>query len=100
VESGSAFGAGQAVVDVDAVVAGETSSCSNGHIATYEVLDESKIKGLVQKERFITYQGKRNVSTSYIITAEGEPLCGAGKEDLARYFGATTTSSHQRFWLL
>jgi hypothetical protein len=81
------------------ITAGETASCSSGHIATYRLLDESKIKGLVQKDRFITFEGKPNASTTYSITTEGQPLCGARENDLTRYFGATFASSIQTFWL-
>ena len=76
----------------------ETASCSAGHIATYRLLDESKIKGLVQKERFITFEGPAN-GTTYSITTKGEPLCGARENDLTRYFGVKSITSNQGFWL-
>lgn len=80
------------------VSSAETASCSLGHIATYRLLDESKIKGLVQKERLITFHGSAHLS-AYSITTRGEPLCGPGENELSRYFGVRGTTSSQTIWL-
>jgi hypothetical protein len=68
------------------------------HIATFRILDESRLRGLVQKDRYITYGGYPTAPT-YWMTTKGEPLCVAGADDLINYFGVTPITSIQRDWL-
>jgi hypothetical protein len=81
-------------VEVDA---SKTASCSAGHVATYRLLDDAKIKGLVQRAHYITYEGYPTAPVAWLST-EGEPLCGGG-QDLIRYFGVTYIQSNQQEWL-
>jgi hypothetical protein len=89
-------------------------ACSaDHHFATYQILDEAKFRGLVQKERYITFDrslGKTSsdrlddphagfYSTGFSVTAEGEPLCGIGRHDLANYFGIKSSNSIQQAWV-
>jgi hypothetical protein len=81
------------------VAVSESDKCSSGHIVTYRILDESKVKGLVQKDRYLTFEGRPDASTTYSMTSKGEPLCGGRENELTRYFGALIAGSNQQFWL-
>jgi hypothetical protein len=88
-------------------------ACSADHFATYQILDEAKFKGLVQKERYITFEsslGKTSSEgvdgqhpgfypTGFYMTAEREPLCGIGRDDLANYLGVKFSNSIQQAWV-
>jgi hypothetical protein len=76
----------------------ETVSCSAGHVATYQLWDEAKFKGVVQKDRYITYEGPRG-GYGFHITAKGEKLCSTGRDDLFMHYGVRPVWSYQQFWL-
>jgi hypothetical protein len=76
----------------------QAADCTD-HFATYPILDEAKFRGLVQKERYITYFGDPDYSLGYNITAKGEPLCTGRGYDFAEYYGVNTVSRGQEDWL-
>jgi hypothetical protein len=77
----------------------KTASCTDGHFATYPIKNEAKFRGLVQKERYITYEGDPDFSLGYNITAKGEPLCSGRNYDFADYYGIKWVERGQEDWL-
>lgn len=77
----------------------QKADCKPGpHIGTYRLSNESRIKGLVQRPRYVTYQGEKDGATYYAITAKGEPLC-VSNNDLWRYYGIQWVYSYQQEWV-
>jgi hypothetical protein len=82
------------------VDAAQKANCSRGHIATYRLSDDAKFKGLVLKERYITYEGDTaSDPAAYSITVKGEPLCDPSRYDLPTDLGVSWVESRQQDWL-
>jgi hypothetical protein len=81
-------------VNVDAT---QKANCLKGHKFTNRLMDDAKFKGLVVKERYITYEGGTDTDPeAYHITVKGEPLCGPSQYDLPTHLGVTWVESRQQ----
>jgi hypothetical protein len=76
----------------------KADGCS-GELKIYPILDEARFQGLVQKQRYLTYDIDNITQLPrYHLTAKGEPWC-VSRGDLDSHYGITTVTSRQRDWL-